>query len=92
MSNMHTQAVSEYPLQHQTRAAYDPHLTVYLVQRGQNIFYKSALRRLFRCSLLELAGGGLEVDVAPKAAGKLLGVHGGTIHITVQLGKGQQGE
>ncbi len=68
------------------------HLTVYLVQRGQNILYKGALGHLVRLRPLELAGGGLEVDVAPQPACKLLGVHCSPIHITVQLSEGQQGE
>ncbi len=68
------------------------HLTVYLVQRGQNILYKGALGSLVRLRPLELASGRLEVDVAPQAACKLLGVHCSPIHVTVQLSKGQQGE
>ncbi len=68
------------------------HLTVYLVQRGQNILYKGALGRLVRLRPLELACGGLEVDVTPQPACKLLGVHCSPIHVTVQLSEGQQGE
>ena len=68
------------------------HLTVYFVQRGQNILYKGALGRLVRLRPLELAGGGLEVDVAPQPACKLLGVHCSPIYVTVQLSEGQQGE
>ncbi len=68
------------------------HLTVYLVQRGQNILYKGALGHLVRLRPLELARGRLEVDIAPQPACKLLGVHCSPVHVTVQLSKGQQGE
>ena len=67
-----------------------PYLAVYLIQRSQNILYKSPLRgALCRGFLAELAGVGVEVDVAPEAAGKLPGVHGpiDAIDCAIQLGK-----
>ena len=49
--------------------------------------YKGPLRIPLRRALLELAGRGLEIDVAPKSPGKLLGVKSSPIHITVKLCK-----
>lgn len=72
-----------------------PHLAVYLVQRSQDVLYKGPLGgALCRGFLAELAGVGMEVDIAPQAPRKLPGVHGpvDAIDCAIQLGKRQQGE
>lgn len=66
------------------------YLAVYLIQRSQDILYKGPLKGALCWGFLaELAGVGVEVDIAPQATGKLPGVHGpiDAIDCAIQLGK-----
>lgn len=54
--------------------------------------YKGSLQVPLRWAFLEFTGSRLEVYVTPQPPGKLLGVEGRPVDVTVQLCKGQQCE